>query len=330
MLAAVPYQTFPDLPALPLVGVELRTFGLMVALGVLVGVWSGARLAERHGVDRGETYRTGAHLVLAGLVGGWLVWVVTNLDQFDAPADVVGDGGLSFAGGLLAAAALGWARVRHWDRPTRWRVLDAYAMGLVAGLAIARVGSYAVGEHFGRPTGFVLGTRYEGGTVVEDVLGDVALTEGMVFHNTALYEIVHLLLLFGVMSLLVARARRSGREVSPGALVGLFLVWYACLRFATDSLRVNDDRVLSMTAGQWLALVMLPYGLHVLIRQRPELAEMAARRVRAPAGTAAGLLVDDDEDEVIPVPDEVEAPESDEDLSYVADLSGESESDTGR
>ena len=86
---------------------------------------------------------------------------------------------------------------RKWSRAQRWNVLNGYAWGLTIGMAFGRVGCYAAGEHFGRTTNFFLGTRHEGGAVRKPELGgDVPLTEGTVFHNTSLYEMITLALLF--------------------------------------------------------------------------------------------------------------------------------------
>ena len=78
MLAAIPYTTFPTIELGPL---ELRTFGLMVALGVLLGTWIAARNAERFGVPRDETYRVATWMVLAGIVGSRLTWAITHTES---------------------------------------------------------------------------------------------------------------------------------------------------------------------------------------------------------------------------------------------------------
>jgi prolipoprotein diacylglyceryltransferase len=55
MYAVIPYETFPKIALGPL---ELRTFGVMVGLGVLIGAWLAARYIEQHtGVSRDDTYR---------------------------------------------------------------------------------------------------------------------------------------------------------------------------------------------------------------------------------------------------------------------------------
>ncbi|HEX6568342.1 MAG TPA: prolipoprotein diacylglyceryl transferase [Acidimicrobiales bacterium] len=295
MLAAIPYTTFPTIDLGPL---NLRTFGLMVALGVLLGAWIAAAYAERFGVARDETYRVATWMVLAGIVGARLTWAATHADQIENPIDVIAiwEGGIQFSGGFIAALAVGLPFFKRWSKLLRWRVLDGYAFGLSLGLAIGRIGCYSVGEHFGRTTDFFLASRYDGGEVREPSLGDVPLVPGTTFHNTSLYEFLYMVVLFAVLGGLVVAARRRGREVAPGTLVGVFVLYYGVLRLYSDSLRVNDERVAGLTGAQWMCIVMIPAGAWILWKVRPRLAALAAtERAGEPATSGA--------------PDELEAPD---------------------
>ncbi len=305
VLAGIPYETFPDFS----VGIlTIRTFGTMVAIGVLLGSWIAARQVEKWGVPREETYRLATRMVVAGLVGSRVTWVFSHLDQIDSPIDVIAvwEGGIQFSGGFIAAILFGFPTFRTWSPKLRWRILDGYAYGLTIGLAIGRIGCYSVGEHFGRSTDFFLGTTYEGGSTQEDFIGDVPLVEGMTFHNTALYEFLHLVVLFGILYLVQALARRAGRVLPPGTLVGLFCVWYGIGRFATDVVRTNDERVLGMTGAQFMGLAMIPVGLWILFKVRHDAeaqpddpAEIAAMQaaVVARAGGEAPAVPDTGSDD---------------------------------
>ena len=292
VLAGIPYTTFPIIELGPL---NLRTFGLMVAIGVLLGAWVAASYVERFGVSRDETYRVATYMVLAGIIGSRLTWALTHTDQIESPIDVIAiwEGGIQFSGGFICALIVGLPFFKRWTRLQRWRVLDGYSLGLALGLAVGRIGCYSVGEHFGRTSDFFLASRYDGGDVREPSLGDVPLQVGTTFHNTSLYEFLYMLVLFAGLGALVLAARRRGREVPPGTLTGIFILYYGVLRFASDSLRVNDERVAGLTGAQWMCLVMIPAGAWILAKVRPRLAVLAAATDEQP----------------VEVPDEVEAPD---------------------
>lgn len=279
MLAAIPYTTFPQISLGPL---ELRTFGFVVAIGVLIGAWLAARYGEEYGIPRDTTYSLAMRMVVAGVLGSRLTWVLSHLESVDSPIDVIAiwEGGLQFSGGFVVAVLAGYPIYRHWNRLTRWRSLDGYAYGLTIGLAIGRIGCYSVGEHFGGLTTFALGVRYDGGSVRESTLGDVPLEKGLVFHQTALYELIYLVVLFLMLTwLLHLRHERPG----PGTAMALFCAWYGVARFASDALRVNDERVLGLTGAQYLCLALLPTSAWIWFRVRRAL----ARDVEA--GVVAGL-----------------------------------------
>jgi phosphatidylglycerol:prolipoprotein diacylglycerol transferase len=234
-------------------------------------------------------------MVLAGIVGSRLTWAATHTDQIENPIDIIAiwEGGIQFSGGFIFALIVGLPFFKRWNRLLRWRVLDGFSLGLAIGLAIGRIGCYSVGEHFGRTTDFFLASRYDGGEVREPSLGDQPLLVGTTFHNTSLYEFLYMLALFAILGGLVLAARRRGREVTPGTLVGVFLLYYGVFRFASDALRVNDERFGGLTGAQWMCLIMIPAGAWILVKVRPALAVLAVRAEEAAAEA----------------PDEVEAPD---------------------
>jgi len=272
-LAVIPYTTHPTIELGPL---TLRTFGLMTAIGVVLGVWFAATHAEKYGMARDDTYRLGTRMVLAGVVGARLTWVATHWDQIDDPIDVIAvwEGGLQFSGGFIAAIAVGLPTFLGWNRLQRWQLLDGFAVAVLIGAAFGRLGCLSVGEHFGERSDFLLATRYDGGDLRETRLGlsDTApiIEPGMSFHNPSLYECVVLFVLFGLLWWVLAK------RPTPGTVAGIFLLTYAVQRFGNDALRVNDERVAGLTGAQWMCVAMVPIGIYVLLKVRPALAERLA------------------------------------------------------
>jgi prolipoprotein diacylglyceryltransferase len=82
------------------------------------------------------------------------------------------------------------------------------------------------------------------------------------FHNTAIYELLFLLVLFGGL-LLLAR-----RRPAPGTLIGVFCLYYGLARGASDFLRVNDETTLGLTGAQWMCVLLIPAGILILTKVR--------------------------------------------------------------
>src|SRR5262249_6090259 len=141
----------------------IRSFGLMLAIGFLVGTWVLNRLVQRYGDDPAKDparYSRATVWVLVGVVlGARLMYVIVEIarrtdDGREFLANpmmilAVWKGGLVMYGGLFGGVLGGlWCVKKEGLRP--WHALD---LGLIAGFvgqAIGRVGCLLVGDDYGR------------------------------------------------------------------------------------------------------------------------------------------------------------------------------------
>jgi phosphatidylglycerol:prolipoprotein diacylglycerol transferase len=265
MIAAIPFRTFPSFSIGP---VTIRTFGVFVAVGILVGVWLFLRYARDRDLDTDLLSRLAWWVIVLGIVGSRALFVVTHWSDFsDDPVSVfaVWQGGLQFSGAfLIAIVVLVWFTRRHPEMPGL-TVSDGIVYGLAPGLAIGRLGCIAVGEHLGTATTFALGWRYRGGDTREPIAGGV----DAVIHNTAVYELLLMLPLVGLLWWM------QRRRLEPGWLTVTFLLWYGTQRFLTDFLRAYDETVAGLTGAQYLCIGMVAGGLLIAARLRGRRAETA-------------------------------------------------------
>lgn len=262
-MPGIPYYAFPSIDIGPL---SIKTFGLFVALGIVVGIMVASRRNERFNIPRSETERVGMILVGVGLVGARVAWVATHWDELASPLEAfaVWKGGLQFTGGFIAAIILAPLLTRRWPPGQRWQLLDGACIGLAIGQAIGRLGCVAVGEHLGGPTDFFLGMHYLGGTTIEG-----PLTVGVTYHNTAIYEILWLLPIIGLMLWLDRRNARAGM------IAAVFAMGYGLCRFGTDFLRTYDERVFGLTGAQYGSILLFVFGIGLLIVTRRAAAKLA-------------------------------------------------------
>ncbi len=188
----------------------MHTFGIFVAIGILVGTTVFLRFARQRGLDPNVLLPLAWRVVLFGMLGSRLLFVLTNLSDYShrpLAAFAVWQGGLEFSGAfLIAIVVIVWWLRQHPDVPGL-TITDGIVLGLAPGLMIGRIGCYSVGEHFGHTTTFFLGVRYLGGVTRE---GPIAV--GSVIHNTALYEIILLAPLAALLFTLDSSSRCGGRH----------------------------------------------------------------------------------------------------------------------
>lgn len=254
----IPYRPFPTIELGPL---SLHTFGVATAAGVLIGFHLLQVHGRRQGLDVESLSRLATRLVLWGLVGARVAYVLSRGGEFiDRPLEAfaVWDGGLQFFGGLVAGVVVLWWWLRRNPGVPGLVVADGIAFALAAGLVAGRVGCFAVGEHLGGTTSWPLGIRYLGGRTIE---GPLALDATV--HSTALYEAL------GVLALIAILSRLRRRAMLPaGTVLAAAALWYGAQRFLTDFLRAYDRRFLGLTVAQFVCIGLVVLGASMLLRLR--------------------------------------------------------------
>ena len=56
----------------------LPTYGVLVASGVLIGLWISVRNSEKQGINGDDAWNLGILVVLAGIVGAKILYVVND------------------------------------------------------------------------------------------------------------------------------------------------------------------------------------------------------------------------------------------------------------
>jgi len=228
---------WPELFTIPFLDFPLRSFGLLVALGFLVGVSTGSKLAGRYGANKEldpQRFADVSWWVLIGVIlGARLAFVLVNIDHYAShPADIlkVWEGGLVMYGGLILAVVLGVWKAKRLGMPG-WQTLD---YGLTAGFlgqAIGRLGCLAVGDDFGAPTAVPWAITFPdplpAGSAFEATLASVPV------HPTQLYMSLKALSLFFFGLWLLKRKKFHGQVAL------LLIMGYAVLRFVVEYFRFD-------------------------------------------------------------------------------------------
>jgi phosphatidylglycerol:prolipoprotein diacylglycerol transferase len=155
----------PILFTIPLFGgIKLHTYGLLVALGFLVGITWVNYEAKRVGEPPEKLMDLCFYIVLAAIIGSRIFYVFTDLDHFlSHPLDFfkIWEGGLVFYGGLIGAVVVSvwYMRKNHLKF---WRVADIFAPGAALGHVLGRLGCFSAGCCYGKPVseGFPWGVTF--------------------------------------------------------------------------------------------------------------------------------------------------------------------------
>ena len=249
----------------------IGTFGLMVAVGFLLGIQYVVRAARRIPVAPERIYDLSLAIMIAALVGSRIAYLIVEWDWFvqEPLALLFSRQGYVFYGGFIGAVVIVIVLARRWSLPVR-SLADAFAPGVALGHVFGRIGCYLNGcchgtlcslDHpltrFPRvldPHGVIIGSP-----AFLEQLGQDLVTESdlvaLPVHPTQLYEAAGVLILFLILHGLYSRVKWP-----PGMLFLLYAVAYAVLRFGIEFLR-GDPRgwvipnVISTSQG--IALLVL-------------------------------------------------------------------------
>lgn len=226
---------------------EVTSFGVLVAIGALVGLWIFQRELARSGLPE-----SGVDAAIAGVVGGLagakILWTIEHLGQEPLSDLILSRGGMSWFGGLLGGVAAGSLMLRHRRIP--WMAgLSAASPALAVGHAIGRIGCFMVGDDYGRPTDLPWGVAFPEGLPPTDVP----------VHPTQLYEAALLV----PIAWALLRWRRRG--VADAVVLGRYLALAGALRFAIEFIRVNERIAGPLTLAHLISAAIAVAGLLLVV-----------------------------------------------------------------
>lgn len=135
-------------------GFEVRYYGLMYALALLVGIELGKIHGKKKGVDPSFIENYAMVAMVSGLIGGRLYYVLFNLSYYlSNPLEIpaVWHGGMAIHGGILGGI-VGTYLFSKRHKVSMWKLGDIAAAPFILGQALGRIGNFANGEVHGVPT----------------------------------------------------------------------------------------------------------------------------------------------------------------------------------
>jgi phosphatidylglycerol:prolipoprotein diacylglycerol transferase len=242
---------------------SLPTYGALVALAFLTALWMASRFAKQRGLNAEKIVNLGVYCALTGMLGAKLLMIALDPEYRRHPAEIFSLATLQsagiFFGGFVLALLFAFFYMRAQNLPVL-TTSDIFAPGVALGHGIGRIGCFAAGCCWGKPTHLPWAVTFTS----QDTTTGVPL--GITLHPTQLYEAFA----EGLICLtLLAASRRPHKD---GAIIGLYLVLYGLVRFGVEFLRMNDtSNPLGgpFTLEQWISLSAAAAGLWLLLARRP-------------------------------------------------------------
>jgi phosphatidylglycerol:prolipoprotein diacylglycerol transferase len=236
---------------------EVTSFGVLVGVAALVGLWLFGRELRRSGLPHGAMDAAIAGVV-GGLIGAKVLWTVEFSGERPITELLFSRGGLSWFGGLVGGVTTGLWMLRCKRVPIV-RTLAAATPALAVGHALGRIGCFLVGDDYGRPSNLPWAVAFPEGLPPTSVR----------VHPTQLYEAAAL----GVLGWILIRWRRQG--VADGIVLGRYFIAAGSIRFVIEFVRVNLQLLGPLTLAQLISLALVIMGVWLVWTRSLEYDERA-------------------------------------------------------
>jgi phosphatidylglycerol---prolipoprotein diacylglyceryl transferase len=257
----------------------IYSYGVLLAASYLLGLRLAMSRAKRWGLDATRVLDLGIYIIIAALVGAKLLLLVVDFDQFSRSwADLFSlarSGGVFYGGLILAVAVAFWYIARH-NMPF-WTTCDVFAPGIALGHVTGRLGCFAAGCCYGKPTTVPWAVVFTDPAAA----ANVGTPLGIPLHPTQLYEAGAELLILVVL----LAAERRGRGFA-GRTFWAYMFLYALSRFVIEFYRGDPRGTVFgvLSTSQFISVVLAPLSLVMLAwlaKLKPTAPQEARARRRA-------------------------------------------------
>lgn len=258
-------------------GLEVRWYGLIICLGIILTVLNAIRCAHKEGISTDDVLDFAIWGIPMGIIGARAYYVLTSLSEYDSflEAIAIWNGGLAIYGGVIGGAITVFI-VAKIKKIKFTKIGDAAAASIFIGQMIGRWGNFCNGEAFGTlreidlfgkviPTPSLENNYFLRMSVASEATGGMTVMA----HPTFLYESIWNLFGFLLANLIIYK-----RKKFDGQIILFYLAWYGFGRFfiegfRTDSLYLGNSGI---RISQLLAFLTFVFAVAattvILIRKR--------------------------------------------------------------
>ncbi|NLM36341.1 MAG: prolipoprotein diacylglyceryl transferase [Clostridiales bacterium] len=245
--------------AFTLFGLEIRWYGLLIAIGMLVAVALSSFTCKWRKIDFDSLLDVALLGIPAGLIGARLYYVIMDFDEYkDNLLDIfkVREGGLAIHGGVIFALLVSYLYCRR-KKYDFWSMADVAAPSIILAQAIGRWGNFINREVYGKAIVNVELFK----KLMPEFIQEGMYINGEYHHPTFLYESLWNLLVCIILLILMKKNKKKG------IVVFSYMGLYSIARFYLESMRVESFilKVGGMSVAQIVSVIGILLWIGFLI-----------------------------------------------------------------
>ncbi|NKE84919.1 prolipoprotein diacylglyceryl transferase [Staphylococcus arlettae] len=238
----------------------VRWYGVIIAVGILLGYFIAQASVQRVGHDKDTLVDIIFWSAIFGFIVARLYFVIFQWPYYiQNPIEIpmIWHGGIAIHGGLIGGFVTGiiLCKIKNLNP---FQIGDVIAPSMILGQGIGRWGNFVNHEAHGGP---VSRTFLENLHIPDFIINNMYI-DGKYYHPTFLYESVWDIL--GFIVLIVLR-----KHLRVGDTFCLYLIWYSIGRFFVEGMRTDS---LMLTEGirvaQLMSVILIIVGIAIMIIRR--------------------------------------------------------------
>lgn len=233
-------------------GIKIYSYGFMIAIGIIFATMLFISQAKKRGYDEDKLLNLTIFTVIAGAIGGKLLYILVELKSIIQEPKRLLDIGNGFV--IYGSIILGALTIFLYCKKNKWNVLETLDLA-VPSVALAqgfgRIGCFLAGCCYGAETNLPIGVTFPVGSLAE---AGVKVLPTQLFSSA--FDFVLALILFIFLK----------KKKNKGNVFALYVILYSIGRFIIEFFR-NDDRgsVGLLSTSQFIAIFTLIFGIALII-----------------------------------------------------------------
>lgn len=246
-------------------GIEVRYYGLMWVLAILIGAKFFDNFCKREGLPSSVSESIFMYGTLATILGARIGHCLFYEPEYylHAPWAIITEfrnGGLASHGAAVGLLLGLWLFSRRNKLPYIWS-LDRIMIPVGIGGAFVRLGNLFNSEIFGTQTSLPWGFMFLRSAKWNNEFAPAAC------HPTQIYEALCYLVTFAILMVLYYRHDTARRR--PGILFGVGLIGVFLTRFFIEFIKTEQESFeqgMAFYMGQWLSVPFIVLGIYMIYR----------------------------------------------------------------
>ncbi|MDW5472329.1 prolipoprotein diacylglyceryl transferase [Staphylococcus equorum] len=246
--------------ALELGPISVRWYGIIIAVGILLGYFIAQEGVKRIGFDKDTLVDIIFWSAIFGFIMARLYFVIFQWPYYiQNPIEIpmIWHGGIAIHGGLIGGFVTGIIICKQRNI-NPFQIGDVIAPSMILGQGIGRWGNFMNHEAHGGP---VSRTFLENLHIPDFIINNMYIN-GKYYQPTFLYESIWDILGFVILILL-------RKHLRIGDAFCLYLIWYSIGRFFVEGMRTDSLMLTSdIRVAQLMSIILIIVGIVIMIIRR--------------------------------------------------------------